>query len=135
MFGHRGTLFWPPPVRLFAQTTHAREASRQHPAVDMDAYAHTRSHADELWGPQYVPLSLSLLSLSFYRYTCAGTWKNSWKSFLWSQVDLNGPSVAVQWYQYATEGRTASFSTSCLPRCNLSLAGTQQQHLYLHHQQ
>ena len=53
----RGILFWPPPVRLFAQPTHAREASRQHPAGDVDAYAHTHAHADELWGPQYVPLS------------------------------------------------------------------------------
>jgi len=44
-------------VRLFAQPTHAREASRQHPAGDVDAYAHTHAHADELWGPQYVPLS------------------------------------------------------------------------------
>ena len=58
LFGHRVTLFWPPPVRLFAQPTHAREASRQHPAGDVDAYAHTHAGADELWGPQYVPLSL-----------------------------------------------------------------------------
>jgi len=40
-------------VRLFAQPTHAREASRQHPAGDVDAYAHTHAHADQLWGPQY----------------------------------------------------------------------------------
>ena len=53
LFGHRCTLFWPPPVRLFAQPTHAREASRQHPAGDVDAYAHTHAHADQLWGPQY----------------------------------------------------------------------------------
>ena len=53
LFDHRGTLFWPPPVRLFAQPTHAREASRQHPAGDVDAYAHTHAHADELWGRQY----------------------------------------------------------------------------------
>ena len=51
-------LVWPPLVRLFAQPTHAREASRQHPAGNVDAYAHTHAHADELWGPQYVPLSL-----------------------------------------------------------------------------
>ena len=66
---------------------------------------------------------------------CAGTWKSIWKSFLWYQVDLNGPYVAVQWYQYAAERRTASFSTSSLPSCNLSLTGTEQQHLYPHHQQ
>ena len=53
LFGHRCTLFWPPPVRLFAQPTHAREASPQHPAGDVDAYAHTHAHADQLWGPQY----------------------------------------------------------------------------------
>ena len=59
LFGHRGTLFWPPLVRLFAQPTHAREASRQHPAGDVDAYAHTHAHADQLWGRQHenaVPL-------------------------------------------------------------------------------
>ena len=64
LFGHRGTLFSPPPVRLFAQPTHARETSRQHPAGDVDAYAHTHAHSDELWGPQYVPLSLSLIHIS-----------------------------------------------------------------------
>ena len=53
LFGHRCTLFWPPPVRLFAQPTHAREASPQHPAGDVDAYAHTHAHADQLWGPGY----------------------------------------------------------------------------------
>ena len=52
-FGHRCTLFWPPPVRLFAQPTDAREASPQHPAGDVDAYAHTHAHADQLWGAQY----------------------------------------------------------------------------------
>ena len=46
-------LFWPPPVRLFAQPTHVREASPQHPAGDVDAYAHTHAHADQLWGPGY----------------------------------------------------------------------------------
>ena len=61
---HRCTLVWPPPVRLFAQPTNVREASRQHPAGDVDPYAHTHAHADQLWGPQYenaVPLFISLL--------------------------------------------------------------------------
>ena len=75
LFGHRGTLFWPPLVRLFAQPTHAREASRQHPAGDMDVYAHTHAHADQLWGPQYenakpaVPFWRMLKALSVYLRT------------------------------------------------------------------
>ena len=73
-FGHRGTLFWPPPVRLFAQPTHVREASRQHPAGDVDAYAHTHAHADELWGPQYVPLSYVPAVCTYHTYReVAGT--------------------------------------------------------------
>ena len=49
----RHLVSWPPPVRLFAQPTDACEASRQHPAGDVDAYSHTHAHADALWGPQY----------------------------------------------------------------------------------
>ena len=59
-FGHRCTLVWPPPVRLFAQPTNVREASRQHPVGDVDAYAHTHAHADQLWGPQYETKETSL---------------------------------------------------------------------------
>ena len=59
-FGHRCTLVWPPPVRLFAQPTNVREASRLHPAGDVDAYVHTHAHADQLWGPQYKTKETSL---------------------------------------------------------------------------
>ena len=64
MFGHRCTFVWPPPVRLFALPTNVREASCQHPACYVDAYAHTHAHADQLWGVQYenaVPLFISVL--------------------------------------------------------------------------
>ena len=64
LFRHRCTFVWPPPVRLFALPTNVREASRQHPAGYVDAYAHTHAHADKLWGVQYenaVPLFISVL--------------------------------------------------------------------------
>ena len=67
LFGHRCTLVWPPPVRLFALPTNVREASRQHPAGYVDAYAHTHAHADKLWGVQdenAVPLISVLMRTS-----------------------------------------------------------------------
>ena len=50
-FGHRCTLVWPPPVRLFAQPTYVRPLANTPPVTD--ANAHTHAHADQLWGPQY----------------------------------------------------------------------------------
>ena len=77
LFGHRCTLVWPPPVKLFAQPTNVRETSILNYFASaslalhlfnepnyMDAYAHTHAHADQLWGTQYedaVPLFISVL--------------------------------------------------------------------------
>ena len=69
-------LVWPPLHLVLATASEAVRStdSRQHPAGDVDAYAHTHAHADQLWGPQYEnakpsPFWRMLKTLSVYLRT------------------------------------------------------------------